>query len=181
MLARHGMQSSQARAAARRLRFQLGVLGHAQAKRLQSFRTKGETGLLGMAPFDPLGLRDDYKRQSEVRCCHPRPNPMSQPKDPAAVAQPAHGGLRGVHWKPAWPLAAVANRAARCECDLKSAPHAPSAWLSAACCNMTVFRHISRTCSFSMQTAWQPYCERFFLGYSAGWLFSAAVVSQELA
>ena len=43
--------------------------GHAQAKRLQNFKTKGETGLLGMAPFDPLGLRDDYRRQSEVRCC----------------------------------------------------------------------------------------------------------------
>lgn len=40
-----------------------------QAKRLQNFKTKGETGLLGMAPFDPLGLRDDYKRQSEVRRC----------------------------------------------------------------------------------------------------------------
>ena len=43
-----------------------------QAKRLQNFKTKGETGLLGMAPFDPLGLRDDYKRQSEVRCHCPR-------------------------------------------------------------------------------------------------------------
>ena len=47
----------------------MALLGHAQAKRLQNFRTKGETGLLGMAPFDPLGLRDDYKRQSEVRPC----------------------------------------------------------------------------------------------------------------
>jgi hypothetical protein len=26
-----------------------------------------QTGLLGFVPFDPLNLRDDYKRQSEVR------------------------------------------------------------------------------------------------------------------
>ena len=39
----------------------------AQGKRVANFQKHGETGLLGMAPFDPLGLRDDYKRQSEVR------------------------------------------------------------------------------------------------------------------
>ncbi len=38
-----------------------------QGKRVANFQKHGETGLLGMAPFDPLGLRDDYKRQSEVR------------------------------------------------------------------------------------------------------------------
>jgi hypothetical protein len=26
-----------------------------------------QTGLLGFVPFDPLNMRDDYKRQSEVR------------------------------------------------------------------------------------------------------------------
>ena len=39
----------------------------AQGKRVANFRKHGETGLLNMAPFDPLGLRDDYRRQSEVR------------------------------------------------------------------------------------------------------------------
>jgi hypothetical protein len=39
----------------------------AQGKRVANFQKHGQTGLLNMAPFDPLGLRDDYRRQSEVR------------------------------------------------------------------------------------------------------------------
>ena len=58
---------TRAHALACRRSSQLALPARAQAKRLQNFQTKGETGLLGMAPFDPLGLRDDYKRQSEVR------------------------------------------------------------------------------------------------------------------
>ena len=75
----------------------MGLLGHAQAKRLQNFRTKGETGLLGMAPFDPLGLRDDYKRQSEVRPVTPRPYLNAVQR--IAVIQIAWWRLWGVHWR----------------------------------------------------------------------------------
>lgn len=50
----------------------LVLIGHAlfatfEFCRWRNFQKKGETGLLFMAPFDPLGLTDDYKRQSEVR------------------------------------------------------------------------------------------------------------------
>ncbi|CAL8470956.1 g10498 [Coccomyxa elongata] len=38
-----------------------------EVKRFDNFQKYGEGGLLGFVPFDPLNLRDDYKRQSEVR------------------------------------------------------------------------------------------------------------------
>ncbi|BDA49427.1 Chlorophyll a-b binding protein 8, chloroplastic [Coccomyxa sp. Obi] len=40
--------------------------GYLEYKRVQNFTSKGQTGLF-TAPFDPLGLRNDYRRQSEVR------------------------------------------------------------------------------------------------------------------
>ena len=75
----------------------MGVLGRAQAKRLQNFRTKGETGLLGMAPFDPLGLRDDYKRQSEVRPVALGPHLTMQSTE--QLMQVAWRRMWGVHWR----------------------------------------------------------------------------------
>ncbi|EIE19045.1 chlorophyll a/b-binding protein [Coccomyxa subellipsoidea C-169] len=40
--------------------------GYLEYKRVQNFNANGQTGLFA-APFDPMGLRNDYRRQSEVR------------------------------------------------------------------------------------------------------------------
>jgi hypothetical protein len=41
------------------------VIGTLEWNRYRNFLEKKETGLIG-APFDPLNLRNDYRRQSEV-------------------------------------------------------------------------------------------------------------------
>lgn len=51
--------------------FAVVIVGHLlwgflEWSRYNNFREKGQTGLF-VAPFDPLGLTNDYKRQSEVR------------------------------------------------------------------------------------------------------------------
>ncbi|KAK9806766.1 hypothetical protein WJX72_001808 [[Myrmecia] bisecta] len=43
------------------------IFGALELKRLENWRELGEAGHFGMAPFDPLDLTDDYKRQAEVR------------------------------------------------------------------------------------------------------------------
>lgn len=43
------------------------IFGAFELKRVENWREKGEAGHFGLAPFDPLGLIDDYKRQAEVR------------------------------------------------------------------------------------------------------------------
>jgi hypothetical protein len=43
------------------------IFAFLEKQRLENFATKGEAGHFGLAPFDPLQLSDDYKRQAEVR------------------------------------------------------------------------------------------------------------------
>lgn len=45
----------------------LAVFATFEFSRFRNFQKKGETGFLNLAPFDPLGLSNDYLRQSEVR------------------------------------------------------------------------------------------------------------------
>ncbi|CAL8471624.1 g11166 [Coccomyxa elongata] len=40
-----------------------------EKKRLENWQEKGEAGHFGLAPFDPVGLTNDYNRQAEVRNC----------------------------------------------------------------------------------------------------------------
>eukprot|EP00884_Botryococcus_braunii_P021841 jgi/Botrbrau1/8340/Bobra.0046s0002.1 len=43
------------------------LVGTLEWYRYRNFKEKKETGLFNLVPFDPLGLRNDYRRQSEVR------------------------------------------------------------------------------------------------------------------
>jgi hypothetical protein len=57
------------------------VIGTLEWNRYRNFLEKKETGLIG-APFDPLNLRNDYRRQSEV-CLYSRfmTCPVRDPSD----------------------------------------------------------------------------------------------------
>jgi hypothetical protein len=50
------------------------LVGTLEWYRYRNFVEKGETGLFNLVPFDPLGLRNDYRRQSEV--CPPPRGPL---------------------------------------------------------------------------------------------------------
>ncbi|KAK9835059.1 hypothetical protein WJX81_007798 [Elliptochloris bilobata] len=43
------------------------VMALLEKKRIENWQEKGEAGHFGLAPFDPVGLNNDYNRQAEVR------------------------------------------------------------------------------------------------------------------